>query len=274
VSVLARDEIAARLQTGDAERQLFQPGSWDMDCVRGAAYELRVSPEYLILPDGTRYWPGCADEQRRQRIASFEVKPGEVAFVSSAEQLRMPWDLAGNIAPKFRLALDGLLIMGGMLVDPGYGRVPPDGHPEGHEQNWGRLHFQVANLGTQTLKIVPNETSVAAIQLLQLSGDARRPLPDEARLPEGELQVPNSSKLLRDLFHAQATKPLPQLAFFPETFDLKKRTDNAFRRIETNEIMLAAAEESNNRLIVFGLFLIAITLLGVIFAALINSLGG
>jgi deoxycytidine triphosphate deaminase len=274
VSVLARDEIGDRLRTKDVERQIFRPGSWDSQSVRGAAYDLRVAVDYLILPDGTRYWPGATDESYRKRIAAFELKPGEVAFVSSAEELCMPWHLTGNIAPKFRLALDGLLVMGGMLVDPGYGRMLKSDGTWGVDESGARLHFQLANLGLKNLEVVPNLSSVAGIQFIHLGGNARKTERDAAEMHGHELQIPSSEKLLRDLFHDHATEPLPQLAFFSNAAEVHQRIKKTEGQIETNQIKLAAAEESTDRLVVFGIFLVAITLIGVIFAALINSLGG
>lgn len=274
MSVLARDEIGRRLRTDDVELQIFRPGSWNPKSARGAAYDLRVASDYLILPDGTRYWPGAASEEYRHRTASFELKPGQVAFVSSAEKLCMPWDLTGNIAPKFRLALDGILVMGGMLVDPGYGRTQGDGGSWTVREAGARLHFQLANIGVKNLELVPNETSVAAIQFIRLEGDSRRAIPAGAEEMDAELAVPNSDKLLRDMFHAHAGEALPQLAFFSNAAQADDRIKNVERGIETNEIKLEVAERSNDRLVVFGLFLIAITLIGVVFAALINSLVG
>lgn len=274
MSVLARSEIGRRLRAEDAELQIFRPGSWDAERLRGAAYDLRVASDFLILPDGTRYWSGAADETRQERSAAFVLKPGAVAFVSSAEKLCMPWDLTGNIAPKFRLALDGILVMGGMLVDPGYGRMQLDDGSWIAQEDGARLHFQLANLGVKDLYITPEETSIAAIQFILLAGDARKASPDANQASGDALHVPDSGNLLRDLFHSHAKEALPPLAFFSTAAKVHTRLDAAERGIETNEIKLEVAERSTDRLLVFGVVLIAITLIGVIFAALINSLAG
>jgi deoxycytidine triphosphate deaminase len=272
MSILARDQIGERLHSSDPERQVFRPGSWDGGCVRGAAYDLRVAPDYLILPDGSRFWPDALDPVKRTLFASFEIKPGQVAFVSSAEQLWMPWDLAGNIAPKFRLALDGLLVMGGMLVDPGYGRFRMDGSNPVSRKEGERLHFQLANVGAASFRIVPNETSVAAIQFVEVCGNPRKESPNEAELSVGALRVPTSDRLLRDFFHSGATEPLPQLEFFSKTTEVRQQVANLERSVETNRIELNASDKSIDRIIVAGFYIVLITIFSVAFAALVNSL--
>jgi len=273
VSILARDELNARLRSENFEEQIFVPKSWDSSCVRGASYELRVAPDYLILPDGRRFWPDSPDPINRAMLASFELEPGQVAFVSSVEKLRMPWNLAGNIAPKFRLALDGLLIMGGMLVDPGYGRLREKAGAWIESEEGERLHFQLANLGMETLKIEPERTCVAAIQFLELEGDSRRDELGGKILAMEELEIPNSDKLLRNFFHPHASEPLPQLAFFSNAGKVEARVAALERTAETTEVVLASSDKAIDRIIVFGFYLVLVTILGVALAALINAIG-
>lgn len=276
MGILGRDEIGARLESGDFDRQIFRPGSWDRGSVRGAAYDLRVAPDYLILPSGERFWPQAPDPVDRAWFAAFDLEPGDVAFVSSAERLSMPWDLVGNVSPKFRLALDGLWVMGGMMVDPGYGRVRDGGEGCSTHEDGERLHFQLVNLGVRTLRIVPTETKVATIQFVQIEGDTRRALPGGPELDLESLQIPNPSTLLRDLFHPHATEKLPQLAFFSKTTGFQDRIESrivsAERNIANNESRLEASDHSHERVIVFGFYLLLITLLAAFLVALINSL--
>jgi deoxycytidine triphosphate deaminase len=274
VAILARDEIGERLHSTDPDRQIFRPDSWEDERVRGAAYDLRVAPDYLILPDGSRYWPDAPDEWQRARLASFEIAPGQVAFVSSAEKLWMPWDLAGNIAPKFRLALDGLLVMGGMLVDPGYGRFRRKGSSLVPCMEGERLHFQLANVGASSFTIVPNETSVAAIQFVEITGSSRKRRANQAEMGLDELKVPTSDRLLKDVFHPGASEPLPQLQFFFKTAEVRAQVADLERSVETNRIELDASEKSIDRIIVAGFFVILITIFGVAFAALVSAVTG
>ncbi len=269
MSVIARDEICRRLLSPDHEKQVFLPGSWSLECVRGAAYDLRVAADYLITPDGTRYWPG-AIEGRGAREASFRLRPGEVAFVSSLERLCMPWDLAGNIAPKFRLALDGILVMGGLLVDPGYGREKAENGNWEPSSGGARLHFQLANIGTGELQVQPGETSVGALQLLRVDGDPTREVVEHGGASTERIRVPDSSGLLQDLFHVDAKDPLEPLKFFSTTANLRTQIVGLKQGIDKNELRLQENERSTDRLVVFGVFLIAITLFSVAIAAILG----
>ncbi|HEU5253427.1 MAG TPA: hypothetical protein VFU16_08915 [Solirubrobacterales bacterium] len=247
MSVLGRKEIKRRLKQGDRGcEEIFRGETWDKDCLRSAAYDLRIAKTYLITPGGTRYWPKGGPGHCKM-TAPFELKPGEVAFVSTVEKLVMPADLVGNIAPRFRRALEGILVMGGMLVDPGY---------------TGRLHFQLANVGNKPFTITPGRTSVAAIQFLpvfEASSDLDR--------------VPSSKHLLKQLFREEVkTEPLEQLAYFSGVKDLKDEVKKLNKRIDDQEIALSSMHRSTEQLVVFGVFLVVITLFGIAIAALINSL--
>lgn len=275
MSILARDQIRKRLESSDPEQQIFRPQSWEVACIRGAAYELRVAPDYLVLPCGKRYWPDATDPARRERLASFDLNPGQVAFVSSAERMWMPWDLAGNIAPKFRLALDGLLVMGGMLIDPGYGRFRRQGSTWVPRVEGARLHFQLANVGAAKFTIVPNETSMAAVQFLESAGNTRRFAQGEPEADLDLLEVPSPDRLLRDLFYDGADEPLPQLQFFPKTAGLQGQVDELDRGLTGDVSALRATVEASDksidRIIVAGFYVVLITIFGVAFAAILNA---
>ncbi|MGC1166685.1 MAG: hypothetical protein WA862_11320 [Solirubrobacterales bacterium] len=248
MGVLGKDAIGKRLQgEGVAGPQIFKPDSWAGDCFRGAAYDLRIASDWLITPKGTRYWK-AAEPGYEECLAPFSLEAGEVAFVSSVEELCMPHDLAGNIAPRFRRALEGILVMGGMLVDPGYE---------------GRLHFQLANIGDKAFEVVPGKTSVAAIQFLPVEGE----------LGAGE-SIPQSDELLNRLFHRDAKDPLPPLAFFSDVGDLKKGVAATKENLDDQRIKLDATKRSTDQLLVFGVFLVSITLFTVAVAALLDALAG
>ena len=74
----------------------------------------------MIIPDrghpsGRRYKRGSKRDQ------PVILRPGEVAFFSTAERLCIPWDVCANIGIKFGYARRGVLILTGLLVDPGFG---------------------------------------------------------------------------------------------------------------------------------------------------------
>jgi deoxycytidine triphosphate deaminase len=247
MSVLGKAEILKRIERGaSGSEQVFRDRTWDEQRLRGAAYDIRVSGTYLITPGGTRYWPGA--KGRQECTAPFNLHPRDVAFVSSVEVLCMPHDLAGNVATRFRSALEGILVMGGMLIDPGY---------EGH------LHFQLVNIGDEPFRVEPGETSVAAVQFLPVEGATQ----DLDR-------IPNSRRLLDQLFYDGAKEPLPQLAFFSDVRTLEGDLGLVERRVDNQEITLASTKKSTDQLLVFGVFLVSITLFAVAIGAIIDALAG
>jgi deoxycytidine triphosphate deaminase len=244
VSVLTKAGIEQRLSPGGSGRhEIFKIGTWTEGGLRNSAYDLRIACEFLITPSGRHYWPS-GPEGYTERKAPFMLKPGDVAFVSSVEELCMPLDLVGNIGPQFRRTLDGIMVMGGFLVDPGYD---------------GRLHFQLVNIGSKDFEIVPGSTSIAAIQFLPLVGGK---VQDDSRVPQNDT-------LLESLFHAEVKDDeLPPMAFFGVAHEAETlRSD-----LERLKADLEVTKKSTDNLVVFGLVLLCITLLGVAAAAVISQL--
>jgi hypothetical protein len=84
---------------------------------------------------------------------------------STNEMLCMPKAIAGNITIKNRLAMEGLLLLSGGLIDPGYGHDERDGGQPGC-----RLFLHVANIGKDTIEIRPGTERIARIQFLRVCG--------------------------------------------------------------------------------------------------------
>jgi deoxycytidine triphosphate deaminase len=256
VAVLGRQEILDRIldkASSGGKGGIFVDGTWEEKRLRGAAYDLRVSGTYLIMPDGTRYWPNS--QGAKKHPGPFKLHPREVAFVSTVECFSMPHDLAGNIALRFRRALEGILIMGGMLIDPCYE---------------GRLHFQLVNIGEESINIVPGRTSLAAVQFLPIVGAT-----------ETLERVPDSQDLLDELFYEGVKKPLPQLAFFTnvrqlesDQESLESRLSAVKRDVDDQRIELDSTRRSTDQLLVFGVFLVSITLFAVAIGVIVDALTG
>ena len=157
MSVLNRDQILGRLT--DPEPEIFMPTTWRESQIRSAGYDLRVDSAVRakndeIFPEG-------------KEVGEFlYLEPGDSAFVLSLEQFIMPWDLAGNLGLRFRFARQGLSVLTGLLVDPGYGFLP-DG------RDWKRegaaLHFFLVNIGAEKISIRLGEEGdgVLSLQFLE-----------------------------------------------------------------------------------------------------------
>ena len=79
----------------------------------------------------------------------------------------MEWDIAGNIGLKFSLAAQGLLVLTGMALDPGYGRQLDDNGV------WIAmadqcLHFVLANVGPKPVVLTPGRERIAFLQLFEI----------------------------------------------------------------------------------------------------------
>lgn len=60
------------------------------------------------------------DELSATERSALSVAPGEVAFVLTREQLHLPHDIMATLTPKRTLAHNGIIVLGGLGVDPGY----------------------------------------------------------------------------------------------------------------------------------------------------------
>lgn len=129
-----------------------------------ASYEPRIARDGLIAPDGTPYPPGTKGPTK------IVLKSGDAAMFSTKELFRMPQDVAGNVTVKNRLATDGLMLLSGLLIDPGYGCNDSEEDPD--DEHGCRLYLHVANIGRDQITIKPGEEPIARIQFLRVIGGA------------------------------------------------------------------------------------------------------
>jgi len=76
------------------------------------------------------------------------IAPGEVAFVMSEESLDLPDDVFCQLSAKRKLSLDGIIILGGLIVDPKYK---------------GRLIFGLYNISSVEYPILPGKKLIAGV---------------------------------------------------------------------------------------------------------------
>ena len=233
-AVLAHDEILMRLSAG----QLFRNNSWDPQNIRAAAYDLRIAHDLMIVPDprhpsGKRYRRG--DKRERPVI----LRPGEVAFFSTAERLCMPWDVSANIGIKFSYARRGILILTGLLVDPGFGlKREGDSWIAKHDE---RLHFLVANVGPNEIVLSPGSEKIASIQFFHISGNAL------------QREVPSTEDMDREFFDAK-NEPKLGLSFFEDMTKLRAQFLDFKDRFE-------AVESGSKQIVMFGVYLLTASIL-------------
>lgn len=253
MSVLNRDEILKRLTQKDPE--IFMPGTWREDQIRSAGYDLRVDSAVRAKNDDI--YPEGKD------VGEFlYLQPGDSAFVLSLERFVMPWNLAGNLGLRFRFARQGLSVLTGLLVDPGYGFVS-DGKkwkPEG-----AALHFFLVNIGAEKISIRLGEEGdgVLSLQFLQTKPTKHRTevsAPDDVA-PATALGVYREIGVLEKQFKKEKAKTRERFGEFEK--DL-----NSLRAI------LETTRSATENIVVFGVFLIAVTLIGVTATILFQTLAG
>lgn len=272
------------LLTGTALRaaldgRVFAPGSWSPSSVRGAGYDLRMSGAELIAQDEDgaerRYTAG------HPRATPLVLAPGATAIASSEEQLCLDFDVAGSIGIKFSLAGQGLLVLTGTGLDPGFGRAPDaDG-------NWlpvpgTRLRFVLANVGVNDIVLGPGD-AIAYLQLFDIDPVERTATPSRGG------RAVDQTALAPD-----GTAKAGGLAYFRNVADLKRRMDTveadaqkrentllatvdervgaAVNKVDTVQTKVDQVSNASNYVVVFGVFLVAVTMLAFALDALVDAL--
>ena len=154
------------------------------------------------------------------------IAPGEIAILSTIERLDMPINLVGKIGVRFDPSIRGLTGLMGIQVDPLYG----------HGLDDERLFIRVINQGNHTVRFLPRDI-VFTFELHEVKGDVRPPSPRKAstwdRIKEQLATQDNSS-------WSYVTR-------------VEKRLT----------VELDSVQGYLQPLVMFGIFLVAITILGV-----------
>jgi deoxycytidine triphosphate deaminase len=248
VSLLNREQILERLK----RKEIFISG-WGPEQVRPAGYDLRVATEVrafnnTIFNEGHHYGE------------TLKLEPGDTAYVLSFESFCMPWDLAANLGIRFRFARRGLSVLTGLLVDPGFGMKLNEGEwqPVG-----APLHFFVMNIGADTIPIVLGRDGDAVLSLQFL----------ETAEPEEKLEttVPGDVKPSSALWAFHSMRALRTQVKEGEE-DTGKQFAELKTRIESLDAVMETTTSATQNIVVFGVFLLAATLIGVSATILIQTL--
>ena len=228
--ILSREAICRRLENGE----IFKKDTWDEQCIKEASYALRVAPDGLML-EGKRYRPG-----KDFFKGAFEIKPGKIAILSTMERLHMPGDLVGKLGIRFDYATQGLTGLMGIQVDPFFGW--------GHDQE--RLFMRVANLGNKPVPISVG-ADVFTFELHEVKGNVSTPTsPRDAmwyRLQEALGDQHNAS--------------------WSNVTQVQVNVENVERRLETD---IKGIRDYLQPLVMFGIFLVAVTILGVALSVILS----
>lgn len=235
--LLGGSAILARLNAGE----IFVPGTWETSQVRGAGYDIRMATDLLFITnsDGVplKYEVG------NHRTEPVILEPSGVAMVSTTERFRLPQDLGAHVSVKWSLSRVGVLVLTGGFINPGFGYKKIAGKLEPSPDE--RLHFLIVNLGSEPHVLIPRSTSLASLQFVTIIGSAENKVADS---------------LQSEIIAEDANAPAKALSLFPQFSSQKELLDRLDER-------LSRVENGTQPLVTFGIYLVAITFLGVILNA-------
>jgi len=247
--LLARSRILERLRRGE----IFVQGTWTEASVRGTSYEVRIARDGLRVPAHDDPYKGVYPRGKACQRAVV-LRPGEVAFVTSAECFCIPWDIGGIIGVKFSFVRSGILVHTGTGLSPGFGLTPTE------SGGWTaigdeRLHFFIANLSSREHVIQPGVDTIASLQFFAVDGNpGTRPAASSRELEDEYLQVGEFSGL----------------GFFSQLLDVEDRLS---RRTADVERRLNTIETGTNNIVLFGVYIVAAAFLGVVFSQILAITG-
>jgi hypothetical protein len=150
-----------------------------------------------------------------------------------------------------------------MAIDPGYGRhLDSDGAWVAMPDQ--RLHFVLANVGAKPVVLTPGKERIAFLQLFGI----------EAVTPA---MIPNLGwdALSESLFDPSTSETvLPGgLAYFRNVRDVALKVDKLERDMQEASANVDKIQNASNYVVVFGVFLVATTILGLVLNALTDAIG-
>lgn len=142
---------ASELKKAIEEQTYMKDGS--EDCAEGIKYDFRLGSRFLKAYFGRPI--DFKDISSAEEIKKAVVEPGEVVFVLSRERISLPSNVYIQLNPKRSLSQDGIELLGGLTVDPGY---------EGH------LVFGLRNVAGKPYVLRP-DTKLVGAHFFELTED-------------------------------------------------------------------------------------------------------
>jgi deoxycytidine triphosphate deaminase len=241
-AILSSEEILSHLERDE----IFKRDSWSRTHVRGAAYDLRIASDLMFVSGPRKSVKYDVGEHRRDPII---LRPGDTALLSSAEKFCVPWSLAIFISIKWSLARQGLLVLTGGFVNPGFGLVRSGRGWESADDE--RLHFYVVNVGDRERSLREGDT-IASVTFARVA-------------PQGQLIPADSTQRLI----AESYGPTGALTGFGLIAQLAEQR----RDLKAIEQRVGNIEGGLQPLVSFGVYVVAAALLGVVATALLQIVG-
>ncbi|HEY6731153.1 MAG TPA: hypothetical protein VI039_09030 [Solirubrobacterales bacterium] len=250
MGLLNGEEILERLD----HDEIFLPGTWNEERIRLAGYDLRVSEEVRALNE-TIYPPG------HRHGEELRLEPGDTAYGLSYERFLMPWDLAANLGLRFRFARLGLSVLTGLLVDPGFGWLV-DGEGKPRPQG-AALHFFLVNISDKdvSIRLGSEGDEVLSVQFLSTQELQEK----KYTKPPGDVAPGAALWAYRNM--RQLEKKLAD-----EKKKRKRKLEELEQRIDNLQAVVQTTRSATENIVVFGIFLVCVTLIGVSATILLQGL--
>jgi deoxycytidine triphosphate deaminase len=239
----------------EGSERIFSKDSWSRNQLKGSGYDLRLAGDLLVIPprEGS---PGHVRVARGESKPSFTLAPGDSAVISTKEECTFDFDISALIGPKFGLASQGLLVLQGMAAHPGYGRRERFGKwiPKEHGE---RLYFIVVNVGPDPVTLREGDT-IAFLQVFEVE-------PPVVKEPIKNVGIDG----LSGLFRTDSAETDGGLRYFRMVKDIQDKVDALDSKIDAAESKVDLVSNASNLIVLFGVFLVSATVLGVALTALI-----
>ncbi len=204
-AILNEKEIADLV----AQANLISHETFDERCLESTSYDIRAGGKAIVGGEGA-----ILDTTKDPLV----IMPGSYAGVISCEKIKLPKQVLGQIGAKRKLSYEGLILLTGALVDPGY---------EGH------LLFGLYNASTKKV-VVPAQSKICSLTFVWLDKE-QKPVDADPDLLAGDFP----SDFVRNMANmdvipwaeiSQEVRRIQQLA--KDVLDLRQKYDNVVEPIE------------------------------------------
>ena len=204
--VLTDDEIQRQVTSG----LLMDKATFDPRFLQSCSYDVRVGRLGILGGQGREI-------DLTQDV--LELSPGAYAGLISFEKLNLPLDVFARIGSKRSLSYDGIILLTGSLVDPGYA---------------GHLLFGVYN-ASQKKAVIRSGMKICNVLFEQLPAEVQRkiqPDPDliRGRLPEDFLGKMANMEVLPWMQISERVKDIERIT--KDIIDLKARYEDVLQPIK------------------------------------------
>lgn len=204
-AILSDKEINDYVQDG----YLISKGTFSSSSLEASSYDIRVGKKGIIGGTGNEI----------DLISGYlELQPGSYAGIVSYEKFKLPSTIAARLGAKRALSYDGIILLTGSIVDPGY---------EGHlifglynaSQRKALLKYgkKICNVVFEKLSIEPDKVVSPDPSLI------------DGNFPEEFVQKMYSMEVLPWMQISDRVKQIEQIT--SEIIDLKKRYEDVMKPI-------------------------------------------